>query len=41
MNKKPELDAIGGFDKSIDIPNWLGVLFIVGALLLASIPAGA
>jgi len=39
MKNKPELDALGGFEKSIDIPTWLGVVFLAGALLLASIPA--
>lgn len=39
MQNKPELEAIsGGVDQSIDIPVWLGVLFIVGSLLLASLP---
>ncbi len=36
--KNDELEPIGGFDKSIDVPTWLGVLFFAGALLLASIP---
>lgn len=34
--KNDELKPLGGFEKSIDIPIWLGVLFFAGALLLAT-----
>ncbi len=40
MDKKPELEPIGGFDQSIDIPTWLGVAFVIGALLLATTLGG-
>ena len=36
--KNDELKPLGGFEKSIDIPTWLAVVFLAGALLLASIP---
>ncbi len=38
MKKQSELDPLGGFEKSIDVPTWLGVLIFAGALLIASIP---
>lgn len=36
--KNDELKPLGGFDKSINVPTWLGVAFFIGSLLLASIP---
>lgn len=36
MKQHNELKPLGGFDKSIDIPTWLGVAFVIGALLLAT-----
>lgn len=35
MKNNDELKPLGGFDKSIDIPLWIGVLFVVGAVLVA------
>lgn len=36
MKNRDELKPLGGFDKSIDIPTWLGVAFFIGALLIAT-----
>ena len=38
MKNQKELDPLGGFDRSFEIPAWAGVAFFIGALLLASIP---
>ena len=38
MKKQSELDPLGGFDRSFEVPTWVGVAFFLGALLLASIP---
>lgn len=35
MKPRDELKPLGGFDKYIDIPLWIGVLFVVGAVLVA------
>lgn len=35
MKQRDELKPLGGFDKSIDIPIWVGLIFVVGALLVA------
>ena len=33
--KNDELKPLGGFGKSIDIPLWVGLIFVIGALLVA------
>ena len=35
MKNRDELKPLGGFDKSIDIPLWVGVIFVIGAVLVA------
>lgn len=35
MKNRDELKPLGGFDKFIDIPLWLGAIFVVGAVLVA------
>lgn len=38
MKKNTELEPLGGFDRSFEIPTWACVAFFICALLLASIP---
>lgn len=33
--KNDELKPLGGFGKSIDIPLWVGLIFVIGAVLVA------
>lgn len=35
MTSRDELKPLGGFDKSIDIPMWVGLLYVLGAVLVA------
>lgn len=35
MKTREELKPLGGFDKSIDIPLWVGLIFVIGAVLVA------
>ena len=35
MKNHNELEQLGGFDKSIDIPLWVGLLYVLGAVLVA------